>query len=420
MFKKDQLNQIAVPLMLSNVLSLVISLCDQAMIGHLSISSFAAVGIVAGFINGISGVLGATSISFNILAAKAYRNNLLFTAYVQSQLVLSIAIGIISYGFIWCSKEFIFHQLYQLTHQVLIDALSYAKIFSLSIGLNLVLFTASIYLKITNQTKYILVGSVVAAISNVVLDWVFIYALDLGMIGNAIGSILALCLNLFIYLFFLRHEWCWKHFVVKLDLMKKCLSHSMSFMIQEFLESTILVLMLNILLSRIGLLEVSIFQFINNLLEISWMPMYAYSQAMLTIVSKSPQTLMIMKKEAVIRSLRLYSLIAVIFLLNRGWILSLLTNQQLLINQCNRILPVVFLLYIFRHHLMMNQTCLQTLGEQQWILKVTFSSYLFGYFIIFLLIRLYPSLWIIYLGLAIIYFSLMCMMEIKLKMKNYR
>ena len=61
MFKKDQLNQIAVPLMLSNVLSLVISLCDQAMIGHLSISSFAAVGIVA--------------------------------------------------GFIWCSKEFIFHQI---------------------------------------------------------------------------------------------------------------------------------------------------------------------------------------------------------------------------------------------------------------------------------------------------------------------
>ena len=51
MFKKDQLNQLALPLILSNVVSLVISLCDQAVMGHLSITSFAAVGIVAGFIN---------------------------------------------------------------------------------------------------------------------------------------------------------------------------------------------------------------------------------------------------------------------------------------------------------------------------------------------------------------------------------
>lgn len=59
MFKKDQLNQLALPLILSNVVSLVISLCDQAVMGHLSITSFATVGIVAGFINSVTGVLGA-------------------------------------------------------------------------------------------------------------------------------------------------------------------------------------------------------------------------------------------------------------------------------------------------------------------------------------------------------------------------
>ena len=143
MFKNDELNQLAFPLMLSNVLSLVIGLCDQAMIGHLSISSFAAVGIVASFINSITGVLGAISISFNILAARAYRKSLLFKAYIQSQVVLSFIIGVISYVAIGFSKEFIFHELYQLKGQVLIDALSYAKIFSLSIGLNLLLFTVS-------------------------------------------------------------------------------------------------------------------------------------------------------------------------------------------------------------------------------------------------------------------------------------
>ena len=417
MFKNDELNQLAFPLMLSNVLSLVIGLCDQAMIGHLSISSFAAVGIVASFINSITGVLGAISISFNILAARAYRKSLLFKAYIQSQVVLSFIIGVISYVAIGFSKEFIFHELYQLKGQVLIDALSYAKIFSLSIGLNLLLFTVSTYLKITNQTKYILVGNVVAAISNVILDFIFIYGLNFGMIGNAVGSILALCFNLVIYLFFLRSKWCWWPVIIKLRLMKKCMFHSFSFMVQEFLESTILVLVLNILIARIGLLEVSVFNLVNLLLEISWMPMYAYSQAILTIVSKNPKRLKSIRKEAVIRSLKLYGLIASILIFNKGVIFHLLTNQQLLMNECRLLLPYVFLLYIFRQPLMMNQTCLQILGEQRWGLKTTVVCYLVGYFIVFLFIKWNPSLWIIYVGIGIIYLTLTYLMKFKLKTK---
>ena len=406
MFKNDELNQIAFPLMLSNVLSLVIGLCDQAMIGHLSISSFAAVGIVASFINSITGVLGAISISFNILAARAYRKSLLFKAYIQSQVVLSFIIGVISYVAIGFSKEFIFHELYQLKGQVLIDALSYAKIFSLSIGL-----------KITNQTNYILVGNVVAAISNVILDFIFIYGLNFGMIGNAVGSILALCFNLIIYLFFLRSKWCWQPVIIKLRLMKKCMFHSFSFMVQEFLESTILVLVLNILIARIGLLEMSVFNLVNLLLEISWMPMYAYSQAILTIVSKQPKRLKRIRKEALIRSLKLYGVIASILIFNKGVIFNLLTNQQLLMNECRLLLPYVFLLYIFRQPLMMNQTCLQILGEQRWVLKTTVVCYLVGYFIVFLFIKWNPSLWIIYVGIGIIYLALTYLMKFKLKIK---
>ena len=92
MFKKDQLNQLALPLILSNVVSLVISLCDQAVMGHLSITSFAAVGIVAGFINSVTGVLGATSISFNILGARVYQNQSLFRKYLETQVILSLLI----------------------------------------------------------------------------------------------------------------------------------------------------------------------------------------------------------------------------------------------------------------------------------------------------------------------------------------
>ena len=148
MFKKDQLNQLALPLILSNVVSLVISLCDQAVMGHLSITSFAAVGIVAGFINSVTGVLGATSISFNILGARVYQNQSLFRKYLETQVILSLLIGLLGFGFITFGGKFIFQQIYQLNAQVLEESLNYAYIFSSSIGLNLLLFTCSSYLKI--------------------------------------------------------------------------------------------------------------------------------------------------------------------------------------------------------------------------------------------------------------------------------
>ena len=210
MFKKDQLNQLALPLILSNVVSLVISLCDQAVMGHLSITSFAAVGIVAGFINSVTGVLGATSISFNILGARVYQNQSLFRKYLETQVILSLLIGLLGFGFITFGGKFIFQQIYQLNAQVLEEALNYAYIFSSSIGLNLLLFTCSSYLKIINRTKYILIGNTVATISNVILDLLFVYGLGLGMIGNAVGSVLALILNLIIYLVLLKCEIRWE------------------------------------------------------------------------------------------------------------------------------------------------------------------------------------------------------------------
>ena len=74
MFKKDELNEVAWPLMFSNVFSLIIGLCDQAIIGHLSITSFALVGMIVSLVNSITGVLGCITISFNIIGAKYFQN----------------------------------------------------------------------------------------------------------------------------------------------------------------------------------------------------------------------------------------------------------------------------------------------------------------------------------------------------------
>lgn len=415
MFKKDQLNQLALPLILSNVVSLVISLCDQAVMGHLSITSFAAVGIVAGFINSVTGVLGATSISFNILGARVYQNQSLFRKYLETQVILSLLIGLLGFGFITFGGKFIFQQIYQLNAQVLEESLNYAYIFSSSIGLNLLLFTCSSYLKIINRTKYILIGNTVATISNVILDLLFVYGLGLGMIGNAVGSVLALILNLIIYLVLLKCEIRWEVPLFRFSLIKENLQYAFPMMVQEFLENTILIVVLGALISRIGLLEVSVYQLINNLLQISWMPMYAYAQATLTIVSENPKCIVPIHQQAITRSIRLYALISVFLVLNQNFIINLITNQKLLLEYFCKYFPMVIILFIFNNMLTIYQYTLQTLGEQKGILKTTLLIYSIGYLLIYLFAQLYKSLWIVYVILAMIYFILSRIMKLKLK-----
>lgn len=92
-----KINHLALPLILNNILSLIIELCDQGIMGRVSITSFAAVGLIETSINSITGVLGSISVAFNILGARCkgkndferLNNNLILN------LILSFCIGLI-------------------------------------------------------------------------------------------------------------------------------------------------------------------------------------------------------------------------------------------------------------------------------------------------------------------------------------
>ena len=51
-----KINKLAIPLMLNNITSMVITLCDQAMIGRTYMEGFASVGIIGNNIYEITGV----------------------------------------------------------------------------------------------------------------------------------------------------------------------------------------------------------------------------------------------------------------------------------------------------------------------------------------------------------------------------
>ena len=117
-----------------------------------------------------------------------------------------------------------------------------------------------------------------------------------------------------IYVVILRNERIWDLSVFNLSLIIKIFRSSILFMIQELFEETILVLLLGVLISQIGLLEFSVYQLINSLLQIAWMPMYAYAQAILTLGSKYPKKINNLNNQALIESMSLYCIIAIIII----------------------------------------------------------------------------------------------------------
>ena len=177
-----------------------------------------------------------TATRFNILGSKE-TTSVKVIDDMWAQVVLSIGIGLLSIlGIVGCGP-FIFQYIYQLKGAVLSESLNYAMIFSNSIGLNLLLFTCSSYLKIVNQTTYILIGNTIVAITNVLLDLVFVYGCSLGMIGNAIGSILALIFNLIIYGCLFQRKGLLTFRKVNWERIGVILWGSIPMMIQEFLET---------------------------------------------------------------------------------------------------------------------------------------------------------------------------------------
>ncbi|SCI68681.1 Uncharacterised protein [uncultured Clostridium sp.] len=79
-----KINKLAIPLMLNNITSMVITLCDQAMIGKTYMEGFASVDIIGNNIYEITGVLEAISISLNIVDSKVKgKNNIENLGYVK-------------------------------------------------------------------------------------------------------------------------------------------------------------------------------------------------------------------------------------------------------------------------------------------------------------------------------------------------
>ena len=169
--------------------------------------------------------------------------------------------------------------------------------------------------------------------------------------------------------------------------------------------------MIGALISRIGLQEMAVYQLINQLQIIAWMPMYAYAQAALTLVHQSPSSYRL----AIIRSMGMYLMISVMMIVCWKPCIHFLTNQEELILATETYFIGALSLGVFYNGVTVYQYTLQSLGKQRWVLCISFLFYAIGGGLISLGLQGWDSLWVVYLGLAGIYALLAVMMSVKLK-----
>ncbi|MBQ3420316.1 MAG: MATE family efflux transporter [Romboutsia sp.] len=411
-----RINKLAIPLMLNSISSTIINLCDQAMVGRTYLEGFASVGIIGSNIYSITGVLGAITIGFNILGSKAKGrddntdlNNSLFCS-----IIVSVIIGCIFFGLCIFMGEYILQNYFNIYGHTLKDATLYLRIFSLSLGINLVLFNISSYFKIMNKTKYILYGNIISCVSNVLFDYILIFGKfgfsKLGIVGNAIGSVLSLILGVVFYTIIIKkYKLISNTKVSLLKNAKEILKIYTPIMLQEFVESTIVVFMMNYILSQIGMLEVSIYNLLFSIINIALMPMYAYSNASLNIISEdigAKNTTEIYKtiKSCVFRAIGFYCTICIVILIFKSQVPMIITNNTDLIINSSKYILIVITANIINIPSCILKSSMQALGEEKVVFIYSSIISILSTFLIYILVCiLNGGLNSVYTGLMINY-----------------
>lgn len=419
-FKKfNDINNMAFFLICNSMTALMIGLVDQAMVGRISIFAYGAVGIVSLTLYSISGILGMIAVSFNILGSnsKGLKNDDELFNKFRITIVLNVFIGLIFYVLILIFKVPMLKIFFGLKGNILNEAVNYLNIFSISVGLNLILFVFSALFKILKQTKWIFYGAIVANISNLILDYIFIFGKlgfpRMGVTGAAIASVTALCINIIIFIYALKNTGILKLKINNCKVyIKQLIKISIPLMGQEFLEGTLFNISIIAIVSRIGVLEVAAYTLLFNIVNILLMPMYAYSSTSLNFVSE----LYVNKfqnniKKIPIMCLKMsflyYIFISIVCIVFKTTLLGLMTNEITVINFSAAYLVFAIFVQSFNFPHSIYKYSLQGISEERWVFKISLIINLISMAIIVCLVFIFKISFLgVYIGIGINYFLL--------------
>lgn len=289
----ERLNKFAIPLLLQMITSYFIGATDVAIVSNISVESLNATSLVSNTLEMVAGVLGAITITLNILLGKSFgkKDNQKFSFEFYTSIFLSGIIGLFFSILIFLFGKNILMVLFDLDNKTLIQAMKYLQPMTFYVLLQLIIFAYTSTCKVLNKTKIILYISIFSSILDVTLDYIFVMGKfgmpKMGVEFVGYSTIFTMFISILLYSYFLREQ-------IKFDL--KCLSNyfkntlnhfklSIPLILQEIIDGSVYGLFVNMILVRLGTIDYSGYLIINTIIGLLFLFKYVYGSAVLSMIS---------------------------------------------------------------------------------------------------------------------------------------
>lgn len=382
--KRLELNKFAFPLMVNFILSYILELSDIAIVARVSTPAFNAVNLISSTLYTISGVLGATAIIINTkLGEKLGQGDEKGLNYeFFSSLAINIFMGILFLLLMLLGKTYFLKIFYNLSGETLEQGILFSYPMSFCVLLQLCLFTFGAYFRISNMTKWILIGSTVSSVLNLGLDYLFVLGkfgfpkFGITMVG--FSTVFSMFVNLLIYIFVLKNKLNLKYELLKSYFINGINHFKLAFpiMIQEIFDGTIFVIIFNMIVIRIGNNEFAGYSIITNLIMFLFTFKHIYGSATLSLISissgeKNFRNLIDYPKISVKITTVLFIFGSALFFIFREYLPKLITDDVSVQNIATKFLIFFLIANICSSYSYIYKCALQGLNKNMFLLKTT-------------------------------------------------
>lgn len=425
--------KMSLPILMNYLIMTLFEVIDKAIVGNYSTEGFAAIGVAANFIYLVTGALGVLSAAYNIIAAQFWGKNdkKQFNATFKTVMVITIVIGTLIIALSFVGGRLLFEKVYGLKNGILLLALDYFYIASVTVMMNMIIFNFSVYFRNMKNTKISFYSTIVSTVINIAFDYALVYGRfglpELGVKGAAIGSVIGLSGGILVYLIKFKAD---KEKMIKIkadkEVAKRIIKLYIPLLAQDIVEGTIFTMILTSFISRMSVINIATYNLLETIIGAVALPMFALSSSAITLALQksfskdSKDTLRIINTAISISILMIVSLGNIILLFPRVT-MAIISKDNLVIDKAERVLLFAIIAVILKTFTVVYKSFLQGINNESFVFKSTVIISFLSLFWIYALVRIY-DLRGIYIGIAInnMIFSIIYFKRIRnnMKLKN--
>lgn len=381
------INKMAYPVLLNYLLMSLFEILDKAIVGHYSIQGFAVIGIAEAPIFEITGALGILSVAFNIIAAELKGKNDLdaFERTFDMSRKLSLVIGFAFFLLSLVGGRFFFQKVYKVEGETLNELLSYFYPAAFTVLQNMLVFLYSAYYRNRLNTRISLHSTAVATIVNLFFDASLVYGLfglpQLGTAGAAWGSTIGLFAGLLVYQipYYKNKNWYTVSCFEKKQILKKLFHLYPSLFGQEFLESTLFVLIVSGVVARMGTQQMAIYSLLVTVGNMVELPIYAYATATQTYALQNKSAGDINQAERYIKIGRQFTVgviigLSILCFICKTQVFELIISDKAVIERAGHLLLWVLIIALSKVAYQFYIGYLQGVGKEKYIFLSAVTS----------------------------------------------